>query len=797
MKSSGIAPPQVFRNAEDSHWVGVVPVHGNEINEIAAFLIAIENSAAHPKHHVCFVMDAAIAADTHSALNRLRTDVRCSIVMVEHGVNEIAAIDVVASRHPACDLVLLALDASLPYAWDARLKKAVYAEKNIAAATALCDIAPMFTLVEGALPEDGRVDSALIDRTTYAMGNRSYYEVPKVHGVCTYFRRDALDALSMASGRKLSEDASSVDVLARLLRAAGRSCVLCDYVYVGTERRLLDPPATDDIEELAFRQHHPLGRLRRSVAAAIKEGISSVSVPGLDSRPVQLHIMHFWGGGLDKWVRDFGRLDTSRVNLVFSSFRIGDTGGQRLVLYSDPVDPNPIRVWDIAQPIRSTLPNNIEYRQILEQIIREFSVDAIIVSSLIGHTLDAVDLDLKTLVVCHDFYPICQAINPQFGKTCERCTKEDLRICAQSNPLNSIFVDQTSDDWHTMRSLYVDRLLARKIELVVPSPSVEATLKRLAPKMRELTFHLVPHGIDMQTDRLPMVSRTAAEPLRLVVLGRLSVHKGTELLRAAAKALRPIAQITLVGGGGNGAKLAEACGWHCIEKFEPNELPDILRKLAPHAGILASVIPETFSYTLSELNFLGLPSLSTALGSFNDRIVDGHNGFLFPPTAEGLVVLVTRLHGDPQLLTGVAETLSKITKHRTVAEMVADYHAILPLLPQAVARFPVGIGMDTGLTDPYRHLTGAYAQLTGAYEHTKNVYSKSLIDRDELQEVATLGIQWAYDFDAMNIRRKWWRALSTLQLTEEYREKLGILKRGAPRDPSGETDTPGTKTGET
>lgn len=793
MNSSSIAQSHSTTHAAFPRWVAVASVRGDGSGKIAAFLTTIEQSAVHPEHHVCFVVDAAKATTIQLELNRLGAGSRCSIIIDDSATNDVVMIEAVARGNPDCDLVLLTLDATLPFAWDARLQKAAYADPGIAAATALCDIAPMFTLVEGAIPLDHRIDSGLIDRTTYTMGNRSYYEVPKVHGVCTYFRRDALDAISTASGRKLSADASSLDMLARLLRAAGRSCVLVDYLYVGSEQRLLEAPATDDIEELAFRQHHPLGRLRRSVAAAMTEGISSVSVPGLDSRPVQLHIMHFWGGGLDKWVRDFGRLDTSRINLVFSSFRIGDTGGQRLVLYSDPVDPNPIRVWDIAQPIRSTLPHNIEYRKILEQIIREFSVDAIIVSSLIGHTLDAINRDLKTIVVCHDFYPVCQAINPQFGKTCERCTLDDLRTCAKSNPLNSIFVDQTSDDWHAMRNLYVDRFLERKIELVVPSPSVETTLKRLAPKMQNLTFHLVPHGIDMQDGPLPVASRMATEPLRLVVLGRLSVHKGTELLRAAAEALGPIAQITLVGGGGNGVKLAEACGWNCIEKFEPAELAGILRRLAPHAGILASVIPETFSYTLSELNCLGVPSLATALGSFNDRIVDGENGFLFPPTVEGLIALVTRLHAEPQLLAGVAERLCKISTHRSVADMVADYHAILPLAARPVARFAVGIGMDTGLTDPYRHLSGAYEQLTGAYEHTKNVYAKSLADRDELQEVAKLSIRWAYDFDEIDVRHNWRRFRAALEMTEKYRGKLALLKRGAPFSSKDENETPGSK----
>ena len=766
-------------------WIGVVPISVDGIGSLPAFLSALRQNAVLPGIHVCIVADAPTASRIPAELRHPNADSGWSVISIDGGRDPVTAMAAVANRHPGRDIVLLAADAILPFAWDARLRKAAYAGKNIAAATAMCDVAPMFALVEGPPAVGVTLDPELIDRTAYTMGNRGYYDVPRVHPVCTYFRRDGLDACLAIAGNPQKIEEPALDAFTGRLRSLGWSCVLCDFLYVGTGHRATGIPATDDIEELAFRQNHPLGGLRRAVANAMREGIASVSVPGLDARPVQLHIMHFWGGGLDKWVRDFGRADPSRINLVFSTFRIGETGGQRLVLYSDPADPNPIRVWDIAQPIRSTLASSIEYRQILEQIILEFEVEAIIVSSLIGHTLDAVNQPIKTVVVCHDFYPICQAINPQFGKTCERCSLDDLRICAKSNPLNSIFVDQTSEAWHALRTLYVERLLVNKIELVVPAPSVESTLKRLAPRMQGLKFHLIPHGIDMIVEPLPAATRTTVEPLRLVVLGRLSLHKGTELLRAACDELRSLAEITLVGCGGNGVKLAQACGWNYIEKYQPADLPAILQKLAPHAGLLPSVIPETFSYTLSELNCLGVPTLATALGSFNDRIVDGESGFLFQPTAEGLVALVRRLHQQPPLLIKVAEKLRSITRHRRVDEMVNDYRTLIPSSPRPIARFRVAVGMQTGLTEPYRHLSEAYGQLTGAYEHTKLAYETTRVERDNLTAVCD---QWANDFDGVNLKKRWWRIRRALRSMEELREKLRKLKSGANKNQGSTSD---------
>jgi len=671
-----------------------------------------------------FVLPGELVA-TLAILGQLPKKVKVSAIELSSAADFASALSDIAKEHANADFAFIASGASIPFAWDVRLQKAVYASARNAIATSLCDIHPLFALVDEQLRETGTAPD-LIDHSAYAMGNRCYYDIPRVHSVCTYLRRDALD-LVLAEFTPGGIQAT-LDRLTRRLRARGRHIVLCDFLYVSNPPKAseISPLSTalDPVEEHAFLLNHPLAGLRRTVNAALREGIKSVSTPALDSKPVLLHIMHFWGGGLDKWVRDFGRTDDARTNLVFSSYRIGEQGGQRLVLYSDPADPNPIRVWDIAQPIRSTIPSSLEYTNILQQIIREFGVESIIISSLIGHTLDVLEQQIKTIVVCHDFYPICQAINPQFGTTCVRCTLDDLRLCAKENPLNRTFVDQTSEDWDEMRNLYVERIIANRIDFVVPSPSVAVTLKRLVPRLHDHPMHLIGHGIDLPKQPLPIATRQPREKLRIVVMGRLSQHKGTLLLKQAAESLKCYADITLVGGGGNGVKLAAEYGWTCIEKYQVDELPTILARISPHAAVLASVIPETFNYTLSELNQLGVPSLATALGSFNDRIVDGKTGFLFEPTATALIALVQRLVEQPELLSNVAETLKASPSERSCWQMVDDYGKLIPAQPRPLARFEVGIGLQTGLTEPYRHLNEAYLQTTAANDHLKDAYAQ-------------------------------------------------------------------------
>jgi hypothetical protein len=288
--------------------------------------------------------------------------------------------------------------------------------------------------------------------------------------------------------------------------------------------------------------------------------------------------------------------------------------------------------------------------------------------------------------------------------------------------------------------------------------------------------------MDLNAPRLTIASRTASEPLRIAVLGRLSIKKGATLLRAACEELRPLATVTLVGCGDAGVKLAQECGWAFIERYEPDALPGLMGSLAPHAGLLASIVPETFSYTLSELWGLGVPPIATAVGSFKDRIVDGETGFLFEPGKEALVDLVRRLHARPELLEGIARRLASQGQGRTAADMVNDYRALLPQTPRPIARFRVGIGRQTALTEPYRHLTEAYAELAGAYTHSMKAYAdtKAAFEdvNNRLEQMTGPLKQFKREVDALDVTTRWWRLPKAARLAYKFFETIRPPGRG-------------------
>lgn len=707
------------------------------------------------------------------------------------------------ARHPGADIAILSPRTALPFAWDARLAKAAHAAPRIGAAVPMCDLSPTFELFDEATRRSLTIDPVVADRAAFCLGDRGYYEVPRLHAACAYLRRDALEEALPDVGIEAPSAGVLVDALYRPLRSRGWTPVLCDYIYLthGGEKPAagLTP---DEWEEGAYRDRHPLTLLRRYAREAISKGLP-MPAPGLDARPVQLHVMHYWGGGLDKWVRDFSRAD-SRSNLLFATMGTGEHQGQRIVLFGDSDATIPLRTWDIARPIRSTAVASVEYRRILEQVVREFSVDAVIVSSLIGHSLEALDTGLPTLVVCHDFYPICQAINPWFGRGCRSCDAAELARCAADNPLNRIFTDQTTAEWDRLRSRYVDLLEGKR--LVVPSPSVATTLRALAPRLAGADIRVIPHGIEFSSPKVPPQRHEAGERLRLVVLGRLNPQKGLDLLREAAPGLSEHAEVTLLGCDKPGTELAAAAGWRSIERYDPKELAAILQSLAPHAGLLVSVIPETFSYTLSELVALGIPPVATAHGSFADRIVEGESGFLFEPEAAALVARIKRLREDPAAITRVAERLAAQPAVRSTRDMVEDYHAVLPLADRPVARFAVGVGRHDGTSEPYRHLQEAYEELRRAYEqvarayaHAQEAYEASRAAYDhtrgawEVAEARLARIQaemqaFSAEWRALGLPGKFWLAPRAVDLTRRFQLKIRDLALPEPEEAPARAD---------
>lgn len=399
----------------------------------------------------------------------------------------------------------------------------------------------------------------------------------------------------------------------------------------------------------------------------------------------RLHISHSWGGGLSKWIREFVTADQragSGEGWVLRSIGVHGAFGQRLALYAGTEEVAPLRFWELGVPIHATVTAHLQVQQILQEIVTEFGVQQVVVSSLIGHSLDVLRTGLPTLMVAHDHYPFCVALYAHFGGECRSCDATRLQRCLTENPDHRFFPQMQASEWMALREAFVATVSRAGLPIVAPVPSVAQRWQSMMPGLRPAHFRVIGHGLDMQA--LPAPPPPDGGRLRVLVLGRLTAEKGAGLLATMRDELLGFAELLLLGCGEDAAAQWAAPGVRCVANFQATELPRLLGESGAHVGLLMSTVPETFSYALSELWQAGIPVVATDTGALADRVQHGVDGWLVPADADALLQQLRSLHEERHRLAPVRTALG-LRSHASVRDMVAAYDRLLqrPLVASA------------------------------------------------------------------------------------------------------------------
>lgn len=603
------------------------------------------------------------------AASARRPGLRGEILASEGPIASEAALAFAIEALPDEDLLVISPGTAAVPLFDLRLAWSAEAAPELAALSPLSDSTPA---LESLRQDPHLADLVDLDRVVSGRRGPAAVDTPTLLAGCFFLRRAARAGLA-------KEELASPEALSAALRRRGRPLGLAPHVVVGTDDELEPTPA--GAAGAAFLGGRSLAGVAERALAPF-DGLGTGAQVRRRSRPRVLHVTHSLGGGLERWVRLFASADEALESWVLRS--VGSPGefGSQLWLHDDPLDPRPRRTWTLACPIAATAIHHLDYRRALQEIVEELGIDAVLVSSLIGHSLDALRTGVTTAFVGHDYYPFCPALHIYFGGICVSCTPERLQRCRDENAVVDLFPGRDAAEWLALRQAFFSALHDHRVALVVPSPSVERHYRQLAPELSALRFELVEHAIESE----PLLSVRAArrtrrpaspgEPLRAVILGRLAMTKGAELLAPLLRRLGPEVKLSLVGCGL--AWKGEAPGGEVIRDYQPGELPGILERLDPDLAVFLSVVPETFSFTLSECFAAGIPPLATRTGSFADRIVDGVTGFLAAPTADAVADRLLALAADPTPLAEVERNLAAITPP-TAREMVRGYASCLEL----------------------------------------------------------------------------------------------------------------------
>lgn len=584
------------------------------------------------------------------------------------------------AAEPGSAWVILDAQLEVPPLAVARLARIGLAAKRAGVVSPLTNRVPELSpLPPGARAEDG-VDAGWLDGVVYAAGRRAYFDVDAAPLDCAWWHPGALAALAAPPDAGTGRPAR--------LRAAGWRCLAADHLYVHDPQRPLEGPAPIADEDRR-PPAHPLAALRERVLGMLESPEWRPQTAGLDAAPVLLHVVHSWGGGVERFTRDLIRADGERRHLVLAAAgsSAARSYGQVLSLHAGEPGSPAIREWRLPVPVHSLEDTAPGYAAILDEIIEDFAVDQVLVSSLIGHSLEVLRTGRPTAMVLHDYFPVCPALNIHFGEVCSSCREPRLTDCLTKNPFNRLFIDKDAPAWLRLRDRFVATVRERDVGLAVPTGSVQRNLTRIEPRLEDARFTRIPHGLAPWPQRPRQAPARHEARLRLVLPGRLKAGKGRDLLLAALPALRQVADIWLVGcGKEETAEFLGVSGVHLIFDYERDRLPALLDMIRPHAALLLSTVSETFSYTLSEMWSLDLPVVAVALGALAERVSDGENGMLVPPEPGALAEAVHVLAADPALHARLARGAAD-SRAPGLADMATGYRELLPLPPAAPCRY--------------------------------------------------------------------------------------------------------------
>jgi glycosyltransferase involved in cell wall biosynthesis len=524
----------------------------------------------------------------------------------------------------------------------------------------------------------GKNSGCDLDRVSY---NASGFRLPSWNAVvvdCCFIHR--------AAGRRPGSEGAAKTSIQTFVDNATRfrfEHVIADHVCATLRPRrgyevLRASERTQTRVQLEPSRRWALQQLRAPIADLLRNGHAALPAVSTRILPRHLHVMHGWGGGLERWVKEYCRSDCFHENLVLKSVGTWGEFGSQLRLYRSVDDDQPVATWAMSPAIKATDGAHAGYLAAVSEIVREYGISAIIVSSFIGHSLDILRLTAPALVVCHDYYPVCAAINLVFNdKVCDRCGEVELHACHDSNPHNRFFLNVPPPLWLELREQFAKELRDRNIPMIAPTPSARDHFCRLIPSLSD-NFHVIAHGTRRITSEPLPPPPSDRVGLKVVVPGMIALHKGMTILRDVIASAPASYEFYLVGCGKEAAEaFASTKRVFVTLQYKWEELPAILAQIAPDLGLLVSVVPETFGYTLQELMDMGIPALCTRMGSFEDRIRDGVNGFLADVDADAIVKKLAALSSDRGALLRVRQTL-RTSQPRSIDDMLADYRRLLP-----------------------------------------------------------------------------------------------------------------------
>lgn len=349
-----------------------------------------------------------------------------------------------------------------------------------------------------------------------------------------------------------------------------------------------------------------------------------------------LHLIHLWSDNLAA-PQNIGGSVYTVIDIVKNSIEeynvlvLYPNGPHyRLTLYTSEGQ----RSINIGYHSMRFLYKSKSYDKMMRKLLRYLKISVVHVHSLIGHqpTIGPIvrQNHSQLVLTLHDFYFFClnYFLLNQNGNFCEFAVDHCKDCIAHFQ--NGIYSSETLKEW---RALCYE-LLKNATQVIAPSGYVKETYQKLYPS---IPIDVIEHHIDLE----PKLGHWQdKKTINIAFLGGISKIKGSELLEKFVKNSSKNSEIKVhLFGISDRAYLNENhVNYTCHGEYKRTDLPQLFQENAIDLVCILSIMPETYSYTLSEAVVLGVPVLGFDIGAIGSRIKTSGCGWLIPVTSDEKVL---------------------------------------------------------------------------------------------------------------------------------------------------------------
>ena len=343
-------------------------------------------------------------------------------------------------------------------------------------------------------------------------------------------------------------------------------------------------------------------------------------------KPTTLVFNHNLGGGATSYL-DGKEQEILNRGETFCLVRCNYDIGRTEIIYKYQESCVMFRVHslkDIETIIETVTPNKI----VINELVSYPQLYEVL--EMIANYRQRSNTELTFLV--HDFYLVCPTVNllntcdaycgiPSFDK-CEQCAKNSHEL----RYLDFASMKEWREKWGEFIRV-CDRVIAFSNDSKQIVEKAFGTLDNI---------EVIPHKIDY----LPKISKQykCTKTINIGLLGALVKHKGAERVRETLKYIEDHnldINIILIGSCGEDIKSK-----HFIETgaYTRDMLPHMVFNFDIDVFWIASIWPETFSYTAEEIMTMGFPVMSFDLGAPAERIKTYEKGLIIADMTPEAVV---------------------------------------------------------------------------------------------------------------------------------------------------------------